>query len=79
MKFLLRVSINLSILLQVEGAGVDEGLPEALAAIVRPAALAEYEKTLTAVFNAGAEVRSHRPAIHSSELIWPSWLNLCAR
>ncbi|BDA42327.1 E3 UFM1-protein ligase 1 homolog [Coccomyxa sp. Obi] len=45
---------------EVEGAGVDEGLPEALAAIVRPAALVEYEKTLTAVFNAGAEARRRR-------------------
>ena len=42
---------------QVEGAGADAGLPEALAAAVRPQALAEYEKALTAVFNAGAEAR----------------------
>lgn len=44
--------------MQVEGAGVEEGLPGALAAVVRPAALTEYEKTLTAVFSAGAEVMS---------------------
>ena len=48
----------------MEGAGVEEGLPEALAAVVRPAALAEYEKTLTAVFSAGAEVLS-MPSNHN--------------
>ncbi len=63
MEFFARVRVILCVLFQVEGAGVDEGLPEALAAIVRPSALADYEKTLTAVFNAGAEVRSHTPAL----------------
>ena len=41
---------------QVEGAGADAGLPAALAAAVRPHALAEFEKCLSAVFSAGAEV-----------------------
>ena len=41
---------------QVEGAGADAGLPAALAAAIRPHALAEYEKCLSAVFSAGAEV-----------------------
>ena len=44
------------IVLQVEGAGAEEALPGALAAAIRPAALAEYERALAAVFNAGAEV-----------------------
>ncbi len=62
------------VLLQVEGAGVDEGLPEALAAIVRPAALAEYEKTLAAVFNAGAEVRALLfSAVQTLEVFLASW------
>ena len=40
----------------MEGAGADEGLPAALAAAVLPAAVAEFERALAAVFNAGAEV-----------------------
>lgn len=44
---------------QVEDAGVEEGLPGALAAAIRPAALAEYERTLTAVFSAGAEASGY--------------------
>ncbi len=43
---------------QVDGAGVDGGLPTALAEAVRPAAIAEYERALRAVFSAGAEVWS---------------------
>lgn len=42
----------------MEGAGTDAGFPTALAAAIRPQALSEYEKALTAVFNAGAEVRT---------------------
>ena len=41
---------------QVEGTGADSALAGALAAAIRPQAIAEYEKALTAVFNAGAEV-----------------------
>ena len=43
---------------QVEGAGADAALAGALAAAIRTQAVSEYEKALTAVFNAGAEVRS---------------------
>jgi hypothetical protein len=38
------------------GAGEDAGFAEALAAELRPAALAEFEKAQAAVFLAGAEV-----------------------
>lgn len=39
-----------------EGAGEEGALPSALASHVRPAALADFEKALAAVFVAGAEV-----------------------
>jgi len=41
---------------EAEGAGEAGELPAALAAALRPGALAEYERALAAVFVAGAEV-----------------------
>jgi len=52
---------------QVEGAGADSGFTAALAATIRPQAITEYEKALTAVFNAGAEVCC-QPPIHWADL-----------
>ena len=46
------------------GAGDSSDLTEALAADLRPAAFAEYEKALAAVFLAGAEV-SCCPALNT--------------
>lgn len=43
---------------ETEGAGEEGELPMALARLLRPAALAEYDKAINAVFLAGAEVPS---------------------
>ena len=43
---------------EVEGCGTDGGFSRALATRCRPAVVAEYEKTINAVFVAGAEVSS---------------------
>lgn len=51
----------------MEGAGADGALPGALAAALRPAALAEYERALAAVFNAGAEASDAHVLLSSCE------------
>lgn len=50
------------------GGGEDAGFTEALAAELRPAALAEFEKAQAAVFLAGAEVGSSPLAPQFSDL-----------
>jgi len=51
------------------GGGEDAGFAEALAAELRPAALAEFEEAQAAVFLAGAEVGSSPLAPQVSDLM----------